>query len=152
MPANGQPGGKPIDVFEFARNKKLLTRNSPVEYVTQMPTSVFVPQFFLAAGAADGNDIQGAETFKQELALRDAAVPLDIVQGGGHQGGVWREALTPMFDWMTPQLATAAQRNERVEAAQRKAAAEQHHRAARTAKTKSLTDLTHPHLTRPDPT
>jgi hypothetical protein len=31
-------------------------------------------------------------------------VPLDIVPGGGHQATVWRAALTPMLDWMTPQL------------------------------------------------
>jgi enterochelin esterase-like enzyme len=144
VPANGKPGGKPIDVFEFARNRKLLALNSPAEYVTQVPTSVFVPQFFLAAGAADESDVQAAETFKQELALRDAAVPLDIVQDGGHQGGVWRAALTPMFDWMTPQLATAAQRNERVEAAQRKAAAKQSSTAAKAGKAAYVSPVRRP--------
>ena len=29
VPANGKPGGKPIDVFEYAHNKKLLALNSP---------------------------------------------------------------------------------------------------------------------------
>ena len=119
VPANGQPGGKPIDVSEFARNKKLLTLNSPDEYVTRVPTSVIVPQFFLAAGAADESDVQAAETFKQELVLRDADVPLDIVPGGGHQASVWRAALTPMLDWMTPQLAQEVQQIEREKAAQR---------------------------------
>ena len=106
VPANGKPGGKPIDVFEFAHDKKLLALNSPDELITRVPTTVSVPQFFLAAGAADEGDVQGAETFKQELALRDADVPLDIVPGGGHEATVWRAALTPMFDWMTPQLAS----------------------------------------------
>ena len=32
-------------------------------------------------------------------------MPLVIIPGGGHQATVWRAALTPMFDWMTPQLA-----------------------------------------------
>ena len=137
MPANGKPGGKPIDVFEFAHNKKLLTLNSPDEYVTRVPTAVSVPQFFLAAGAADESDVQAAETFKQELVLRDADVPLDIVQGGGHQANVWRAALTPMLDWMTPQLATEVQRIERHEAALHKAAAKHHLKAAKTAKAKS---------------
>ena len=49
--------------------------------------------------------MQAAELFKQELPLRDADVPLDIIPGGGHQATVWRAALTPMLDWMTPQLA-----------------------------------------------
>jgi enterochelin esterase-like enzyme len=124
VPANGKPGGKPIDVFEFAHNKKLLALNSPDQYITKVPTSVSVPQFFLAAGAADAGDVAAAETFRQELVLRDANVPLDIIQGGGHQASVWRAALTPMLDWMTPQLAQAVQRIERHEAAAR------HHRKA----------------------
>ena len=134
VPANGKPGGKPIDVFEYARNKKLLALNSPDEYINRVPTSVSVPQFFLAAGAADPGDVQAAEMFKQELLLRDASVPLDIVQGGGHQANVWRSALTPMFDWMTPQLAQQVQRIERHEAVLRKAAAKHHHKTGKTAK------------------
>ena len=131
VPANGKPGGKPVDVFEFARDPKLLALNSPDEYVTKVPTSVSVPQFFLAAGAADGGDVQAAETFKQELVLRDASVPLDIIAGGGHQANVWRAALTPLLDWMTPQLAQAVQRIERHEAASRKAAARHHHKVVK---------------------
>jgi S-formylglutathione hydrolase FrmB len=142
VPANGQPGGRPIDVSDFAHNGKLLTLNSPDEYVTRAPTTVSVPQFFLAAGAADESDVQAAETFKQELVLRDANVPLDIVPGGGHQANVWRAALTPMLDWMTPQLATQAQRIERHEAALRKAAAGHHLKAARTHQAKSIAPLT----------
>ena len=38
---------------------------------------------------------------------------MDIVPGGGHQASVWRAALTPMLDWMTPQLAQDVQENER---------------------------------------
>jgi pimeloyl-ACP methyl ester carboxylesterase len=104
--------GKPVDVFDFAHNKRLLLLNSPDEYVMRVPTSVSVPQFFLAAGAADEGDVQAAELFKQELVLRDADVPLVIIQGGGHQATVWRATLTPMFDWMTPQLAADVQRME----------------------------------------
>ena len=132
VPANGQPGDTPIDVFDFAHNKQLLALNSPDEYVTRMPASAFVPQFFLAAGAADKSDLQGAETFRQELVLRDADVPLDIVQGAGHQASVWRAALAPMLEWMTPQLATEVQRIEQQDAAHSTAAAKHHH-AVKTA-------------------
>ena len=59
VPPNGKPGGKPVDVFEFAHDKKLLALNSPDEYVTRVPTTVSVPQFFLAAGAADAGDVAG---------------------------------------------------------------------------------------------
>jgi enterochelin esterase-like enzyme len=132
VPANGKPGGKPIDVFEFAHNKRLLALNSPDEYVTRVPVTVSVPLFFLAAGAADHGDVQAAETFRQELVLRDADVPLDIIPGGGHQASVWRAALTPMLDWMTPQLATEVTRIEW------DAAHAQHHKAHKPAKPKPL--------------
>jgi enterochelin esterase-like enzyme len=105
VPLGGKAGGTPVDVNDFAHSKRLLLINSPDEYITRVPVSVSVPQFFLAAGATDGGDVQAAELFHQELLLRDADVPLDIVPGGGHQAFVWRAALTPMLDWMTPQLA-----------------------------------------------
>jgi enterochelin esterase-like enzyme len=105
VPLGGKAGGTPVDVNDFAHSKKLLLLNSPDEYITRVPVTVSVPQFFLAAGAADSGDVQAAELFRQEVLLRDADVPLDIVQGGGHQATVWRAALTPMLDWMTPQLA-----------------------------------------------
>ena len=105
MPLGGKAGGTPVDVNDFAHNKKLLLLNSPDEYITRVPVTVSVPQFFLAAGAADQGDVQAAELFKQELLLRDADVPLVVIPGGGHQATVWRAALTPMLDWMTPQLA-----------------------------------------------
>jgi enterochelin esterase-like enzyme len=132
VPANGKPGGKPIDVFEFAKNKKLLLLNSPDEYITRVPTSLSVPLFFLAAGAADAGDVQAAETFKQELVLRDADVPLDIIQGGGHQATVWRAALTPMLDWMTPQLAEEVVRIDWLQAHHK--AVVKHHKAAKAPK------------------
>jgi enterochelin esterase-like enzyme len=105
VPFGGKAGGTPVDVNDFAHSKRLLLVNSPDEYITRVPVSVSVPQFFLAAGADDAGDVQAAELFRQELLLRDADVPLDIVPGGGHEATVWRAALTPMFDWMTPQLA-----------------------------------------------
>ena len=105
VPLDGKAGGAPVDVYDFAHSKKLLLLNSPDEYITRVPVTVSVPQFFLAAGATDQGDVQAAELFKQELLLRDADVPLDIIPGGGHQATVWRAALTPMLDWMTPQLA-----------------------------------------------
>jgi enterochelin esterase-like enzyme len=105
VPLGGKAGGTPVDVNDFAHSKKLLLINSPDEYITRVPVSVSVPQFFLAAGATDVGDVQAAQLFRQELLLRDADVPLEVVPGGGHQATVWRAALTPMLDWMTPQLA-----------------------------------------------
>ena len=65
-------------------------------------------------------------------------MPLDIVAGGGHQATVWRAALTPMLDWMTPQLAQEVQRigiENAAHAREAAAAAKHHHKAAKTAET-----------------
>ena len=140
VPLDGKAGGAPVDVNDFAHSKKLLLLNSPDEYITRVPVTVSVPQFFLAAGATDEGDVQAAELFKQELLLRDADVPLVIVPGGGHQATVWRAALTPMFDWMTPQLAADVQRMERVaRLAARHRAEMHHHRTDKAPKAKLLT-------------
>ncbi len=77
VPLGGKAGGTPVDVNDFARSKKLLLINSPDEYITRVPVTVSVPQFFLAAGAADEGDVQAAELFKQELLLRDAGRAAD---------------------------------------------------------------------------
>jgi len=111
--------------------------------VNRVPITVSVPQFFLAAGGADEGDVQAADMFRQELLLRDASVPLDIVQGGGHQANVWRAALPSLFDWMTPQLTAEVQRIERHQASARNAAAKHHHKVVKTAKVKPA-DLTNP--------
>ena len=82
--------------------------NTPQEYVLRMPSASVTPQFFLAAGAKDPGDVRAALAFRLELVLRDINPPLMIVQGSGHTALVWRAALGPMLQWMTPELAKAA--------------------------------------------
>lgn len=106
VPAGGKATGKPEDVNVYAHYKRLLTLNTPDDYIGHIPLRIGVPQFFLAAGAEDAADVQGAEYFRQLLLLRIAdAPPVDIVRGAGHQAKVWRGALTPMLEWMTMGLA-----------------------------------------------
>jgi len=105
-------GGRPRDVNVYLHYAHLAVVNSPDEYITRLPIGVIIPQFFLAAGSSDPGDVHAAETFKQELELRDANVPLVLI-AGGHQAKVWRGALAPMFDWMTPQLTAAVALTER---------------------------------------
>jgi enterochelin esterase-like enzyme len=109
VPPDGKQTGKPRDVNVFAHYPKLAALNTPMEYILRVPIGLQVPQFFLAAGAEDEGDVQGAEEFRQLLLTRVADVPLDIVQGGGHQASVWRASLRPMLEWMTPQLAMEVQ-------------------------------------------
>jgi hypothetical protein len=106
VPVNGHP----VDVVPYRHVHRQAVLNSPDQFLMRIPAGESVPKFFLAAGAADPGDVTAAEAFRQELMLRNSAVPLLIVSGGGHQATVWRAALTPLFDWMTPQLAREAEK------------------------------------------
>ena len=105
--------------------------NTPRAYVTRVPINDVLPAFWLAAGAQDKQDVIAAANFKQLLQTRVANVPFVIVQGGGHQGSVWRAALGPMLTWMTPQL---AQQAVKADAAAARAAAAAAARKAHDAK------------------
>ena len=108
VPAGNKPGGRPLTVNVFLGHPGLQLINTPREYVTRVPVNDVLPAFWLAAGAQDKPDVLAAQNFRQLLQTRVANVPFMVVQGGGHQGSVWRAALGPMLRWMTPQLAAAA--------------------------------------------
>ena len=110
VPAGNKPGGRPVGVDVFLGHPGLQLLNTPQAYVTRIPISVFLPAFWLAAGAQARGDVIAAENYKTLLQTRLANVPLMIVPGAGHQGSVWRAALGPMLSWMTPQLAQQAAR------------------------------------------
>ena len=108
VPEGNKPGAKPQVVNVFLGRPGLQLVNTPRAYITRVPINDVLPAFWLAAGAQDKQDVAAAANFKQLLQTRVANVPFVIVQGGGHQGSVWRAALGPMLTWMTPQLAQAA--------------------------------------------
>jgi enterochelin esterase-like enzyme len=108
VPAGNKPGGRPLKVDVFLGHPGLQLINTPREYVTRVPVNDVLPAFWLAAGAQDKQDVLAAQNFRQLLQTRVANVPFMVVQGGGHQGSVWRAALGPMLRWMTPQLAQQA--------------------------------------------
>jgi enterochelin esterase-like enzyme len=110
IPAGGKQTGKPVVVNVYAHYPKLAALNTPQDYILHIPIGIQVPQFWLAAGAEDSGDVEGAEYFRQLLLTRVAEVPTMIVPGGGHEAMVWRAALSPMLAWMTPQLAEQVQR------------------------------------------
>jgi enterochelin esterase-like enzyme len=107
VPEDNKPGGKPVRVNVFADYPALRLQNTPDWLILHMPGGMNVPQFWLAAGSADGGDVSLAEQFRQLVSLRQVNVPIDLVPGG-HTGKAWRAALSPMLSWMTPQLAAAA--------------------------------------------
>lgn len=147
VPAHGKPGNPPVDVDVFAHYPALRALNSPQRYILRIPIGVEVPQFFLAAGALDTGDVQGAEYFRQLLLTRVASVPLEIVPGGGHQAMVWRTSLHTMLGWMTTNLSVLEQR---FIANQERLAAASPHKAVRHAR-HPVTALPAPPLLRQAP-
>jgi enterochelin esterase-like enzyme len=136
VPKGNKPGGKPYTTNVFAGQPALQFINTPSAYITKVPLSVQLPAFWLAAGAQDKADVSVAASFRQQLQARQflqsrellqsrqSPVPFVIVQGGGHQGSVWRAALGPMLTWMTPQLAAQAAAADAAAAAAARAAAQ----------------------------
>jgi enterochelin esterase-like enzyme len=104
IPEGGKPGARPVVYSPYKDNHNLFVKNSPAEFVFRLEVDLQLPQYWLAAGNEDTGDVQAAEQFQQFLQTRIADVPLDIVTGGGHQAKVWRAALTPMLEYMTPGL------------------------------------------------
>jgi hypothetical protein len=107
VPEGSKPGARPVKTYVFAGYPTLAAQNSPLVYITHVPVGVFLPNFWLAAGAGDKGDVAVARQFQQLANIRQANIPVDVIPGG-HTGAVWRAALNPMLAWMTPQLAQQA--------------------------------------------
>jgi S-formylglutathione hydrolase FrmB len=139
VPAGNKPGGTPYLTNVFAGQPAQQFMNTPRAYLTKIPVDVQLPAFWLAAGAEDKADVSAAANFRQLLKNRQQlqnrellqnrvlVVPFLIVQGGGHQGSVWRAALGPMLAWMTPQLAAQAAAADAAAAAAARAAQHRAH-------------------------
>ncbi|HEY0717672.1 MAG TPA: alpha/beta hydrolase-fold protein [Streptosporangiaceae bacterium] len=119
---HNRPGAPAVYTLPFRGHPALKARNTPDLYITRLPAGTLIPQFFLAAGAQDAQDVQAAESFRQELQLYQPDVPLALIPGAGHDATAWRGAERPMFSWMTPQLARQAQLADAALAARERAA------------------------------
>jgi len=145
VPKGNKPGEKPYLTNVFAGQPALQFINTPKAYITKVPISIQLPAFWLAAGAQDKADVSAAASFRQQLLTRQLLqarellqnrpppVPFVIIQGGGHQGSVWRAALGPMLTWMTPQLAAQAAAADAAAAAAARAAAQRKAHPTKTA-------------------
>jgi S-formylglutathione hydrolase FrmB len=127
VPAGNKPGGRPVTVNVFLGHPGLKLVNTPRYYVTRVPVNDELPAFWLAAGAADAEDVGAAQYFRQVLQTRMVNVPLMVVPGGGHQASVWRAALGPMLSWMTRPLAGVVKQTDATAAARAAAARKAHH-------------------------
>lgn len=104
VPQHFRPGGRPVRIAPYAGSPMLLLRNTPDQYILHMPSAAQLPEFWLAAGSQDTGDVVAANYFQRLLLTRTASVPINIIQGGGHQAKVWRPAAASMLRWMTPIL------------------------------------------------
>jgi hypothetical protein len=95
-------------VSPFGGSRALREQNTPLDELRALPAATAVPRFWLGAGAADGQAVADAETFRADLLPRQASVPLTLTPGGGHTMTTWRAQLPPMLSWMTLRLTPAA--------------------------------------------
>jgi len=108
-PVNGVANAPSINISDpFAGYPRLVAPNTPQQTITQVPLGIQVPYFWLAAGAQDLGDVDAARVFQQYALTRLPEVPLLLVPGGHHSANVWRAALGPMLQWMTPRLTVSA--------------------------------------------
>ncbi len=121
VPAANRPGAPTVYRPAFPGNPALRQENTPDIYITRLPAGTLIPQFFLAAGQLDGQDVQAADNFRQEVQLYQANVPLVLIPNASHDATAWRGALRPMFSWMTPQLTHQAQLADAARAARERA-------------------------------
>jgi enterochelin esterase-like enzyme len=83
-------------------------QNTPLDLLQSMPGRQPIPQFWIGAGARDGNDLRASEVFRQLLQLREPSAELKVVPTGGHTMYTWRMLLPSLLDWMTPRLNSEA--------------------------------------------
>jgi enterochelin esterase-like enzyme len=107
-PLDNQLAGIGRPVSPFGGDDRLRDENTPLHELPNLPAATVIPRFWLAAGAADGQDVLSAERFWQELRPRQPDAPLTLTPGSGHTMTTWRAQVPSMLTWMTPRLARAA--------------------------------------------
>jgi S-formylglutathione hydrolase FrmB len=109
VPLDNQPAGPGLLVSPFGGDNRLREQNTPFDELLNLPATTVLPQFWLGAGAADGQDVASADRFWQELWPRQPGAPLTLTPGSGHTMTTWRAQIPSVLSWMTPRLARAAQ-------------------------------------------
>jgi len=107
-PSANRLAGSDRLVSPFGGNSRLREQNTPLEEIQKLSAAAVIPRFWLAAGAADRQDVADTEVFWQELRQRQDDVPLTLTPGGGHTMTTWRAQIPPMLTWMTRSLTRAA--------------------------------------------
>jgi len=92
----------------FLHDHALQEANTPMDALPLVPSWAFLPKFWIGAGSGDREDVLQADAFQQLLLQRQPKVKVVLAPGGGHTMFTWRDLVTPMLEWMTPQLAAEA--------------------------------------------
>ena len=108
QPAKNQLAHPSRLVNPFGGSATLKRENTPDDLVSSLSAGVPVPQFWLGVGSSDRADRTNAEVFAQLLQIRQPAVTLRAVPGGGHTMFTWRALMPPLLEWMTPRIEAAA--------------------------------------------
>jgi enterochelin esterase-like enzyme len=108
QPMSNHLAGSSRLVSPFGGNSRLREQNTPQDELQMLSPAAVIPRFWLAAGAADGQDVANAERFWRELRLRQQDAPLTLTRGTGHTMTTWRAEVPAMLRWMTRGLARAA--------------------------------------------
>jgi enterochelin esterase-like enzyme len=118
-PSWNQVNGRAVN--PFGHNAALRAQNTPAEVVRKLKPGAFIPQFWLAAGRSDTQDVASAEYFSQELQNHQASVPV-FLSAGGHTMEAWRDAMPALLEWMTRGLSHEVVHMHALEVAAHKAA------------------------------
>ena len=97
-------------VSPFGGNRTAKAGNTPLRELQVLPPTARIPYFRPGAGTSNKGDVAAAETFWQELTLRQTDVPLDLTHGEGHNMGTWVREVPSMLAWMTPRMVEAAEK------------------------------------------
>ncbi len=103
-PADNQEGTPPRLVNPFGGDTQLRRENTPMVELLRLPPGASIPQFWIGSGT-DRADARAATAFRQLVELRQPAVQLEFVRGGGHTMATWRVLVPQLLKWMTPKLA-----------------------------------------------
>ncbi|MFC5183769.1 alpha/beta hydrolase [Actinomadura harenae] len=92
----------------FAGDQRDRDQNTPMQVLQRMAGNAHLPLFWLASGSQAAADTSAARGFASLLRAHRQVAPLTVLKGSGHDFRTWRNALRPMFQWMTQHLTGGA--------------------------------------------
>ncbi|GAA3213514.1 alpha/beta hydrolase [Actinocorallia longicatena] len=95
---------KPEVVDPFGGSPAVRAANDPQQEVAAWPVGRDLGRFWFAAGGDDQRDMLGTEGFIRQLRRVQPQLVYQVVPGGTHSFGVWRQACPKFLRWALRQL------------------------------------------------